>query len=165
MTNAERIQKTFGDVMFSAMLPKDLPEVVAIESSVHTHPWSIGNFEDALSAGYIAEVLRDVQGNALGYFLCMPVIDETEILDIAVSASLHRQGLGHFLINRMVHLAKAQQMQRILLEVRVSNHAAIQLYQHCGFVEIGRRKQYYPVDATHREDAIMMQLTLLSSAL
>jgi ribosomal-protein-alanine N-acetyltransferase len=57
-------------------------------------------------------------------------------------------------------VARAQQMQLILLEVRVSNEAAIRLYQRYGFSEIGRRKHYYPVAPGVREDAIVMQLLL-----
>jgi ribosomal-protein-alanine N-acetyltransferase len=52
-------------------------------------------------------------------------------------------------------------LSRLLLEVRKGNFAAIQLYQHLGFEQIGVRKGYYPVpkasEPAGREDAIVMQ--------
>ena len=57
-------------------------------------------------------------------------------------------------------MARRHLMRIMLLEVRVSNVSALRLYQRYGFVEIGRRKNYYPVDLTTREDAIVMQLSL-----
>lgn len=148
---------------FEVMTPKILPDVVAIESQVHHHPWTLGNFEDALTSGYTAEVLLDASNHIAGYLVCMPVVDEWHLLDISVPHDLQGQGVGRRLMQRIIQLAQDKHMQMILLEVRVSNTHAIHLYQRSGFVEIGRRKNYYPVDAHTREDAIMMQLTLIAN--
>lgn len=148
---------------FEEMTVSVLPEVVAIEHQVHVHPWTIGNFEDALKSGYTAEVLFNVSNQMAGYFVCMPVIDEWHLLDVSVPQIMQGQGIGRHLMARIIDLAKEKQMQMILLEVRVSNTHAIHLYERSGFVEIGRRKNYYPVDAHTREDAIMMQLTLIAN--
>ena len=51
-------------------------------------------------------------------------------------------------------------MESILLEVRPSNQRAITLYEHLGFLPIGRRKNYYPAANNTREDAIVMRLML-----
>lgn len=149
-----------SDYRFEVMNAKHLDDVVAIETQVHLHPWTKGNFVDALQSGYTGEVVLNADGQIQGYFVCMPVIDEWHLLDISVDQSVQGRGLGHLLMNRLMTIAHDKKMQLILLEVRVSNAPAIRLYQRAGFTEIGRRKNYYPVDAHHREDAIMMQLTL-----
>ncbi|MND05848.1 ribosomal-protein-alanine N-acetyltransferase [compost metagenome] len=59
----------------------------------------------------------------------------------------------------MVKLARDYGAQTILLEVRPSNQAAIELYASAGFAEIGRRRGYYPA-GNEREDAIVLQLEL-----
>lgn len=155
-------QIDFKALHLAAMDLPMLPDVAAIEHEVHLHPWTVGNFEDALKSSYTAEVLLDSAHHIVGYFVCMPVIDEWHLLDISVPHIMQGKGIGQYLMARIIDLAKAKQMSMILLEVRVSNTHAIHLYERCGFVEIGRRKNYYPVDAHTREDAIMMQLTLIA---
>jgi len=50
--------------------------------------------------------------------------------------------------------------QSIFLEVRISNYHAMRLYDSCGFVEVGQRRDYYPAANGKREDALMMALPL-----
>jgi ribosomal-protein-alanine N-acetyltransferase len=156
--NQSRIDS--GTLVFSDMLESDLDAVMAIESRVHTHPWTRGNFSDSLAHGHAGQLLSDGQHGLLGYFLTMVIVDEVHLLDIAVDLPFQGQGVGRILLDALVTVARAQQMQLILLEVRVSNEAAIRLYQRYGFSEIGRRKHYYPVAPGVREDAIVMQLLL-----
>jgi len=77
-----------------------------------------------------------------------------------VTQHVQGEGVGHLLLELATQLAREHGMQVMLLEVRVSNLRALQLYQRYGFVEIGRRKNYYPVDPFTREDAIVMHLPL-----
>ncbi len=149
-----------GPLTFSAMLEQDLDDVLAVEQRVHIHPWTRGNFSDSLVHGHIGQLLRDAQQRLVGYFLTMSIVDEVHLLDIAVDTPYQGQGAGKYLLDGLVSAARAQQMRLVLLEVRVSNIAAIHLYRRYGFGEIGRRKHYYPVAPGIREDAIVMQLLL-----
>jgi ribosomal-protein-alanine N-acetyltransferase len=149
-----------GALSFSAMLEHDLDDVLAVEERVHIHPWTRGNFSDSLVHGHIGQLLRDTQHSLIGYFLTMVIVDEMHLLDVAVDTPYQGRGAGTMLLDGLVTLARAQQMRLILLEVRVSNNAAIHLYTRYGFSEIGRRKHYYPVAPGVREDAIVMQLLL-----
>lgn len=142
------------------MTERDLDEVMAIEQSVYPHPWSRGNFIDALAGADQAWVMRerDCARRLLGYFLLMPVVDEAHLLNLAISVPLQGQGLGHFLLDLALARARNSGMASVLLEVRPSNIRALELYRRRGFSPIGRRKAYYPAANGEREDAIVMRL-------
>ncbi|GAB1233253.1 ribosomal protein S18-alanine N-acetyltransferase [Ferrigenium sp. UT4] len=136
------------------MRATDLDAVVAIERAVHAHPWTRGNFDDALRSGYQCMVAETEQG-MLGYAVMLLGPDEAELLDIAVAADRQRQGWGGRLLGGMLILARRHGMRRAVLEVRVSNTPAIAMYRRQGFVEIGLRRDYYPA-LNGREDAMLM---------
>ena len=144
---------------YAPMLPADLDEVIALEQSVYPHPWSRGNFVDSLAVGYHAWVLRD-QGALAGYFLLMGALDEVHLLNVSVAASRQGQGLGRYLLDKVAACARGLAAQSVLLEVRPSNERARAIYQRYGFIEIGRRKAYYPAHNGRREDAIVMRVAL-----
>ena len=147
-------------LQFARMTEADLSEVTAIEYAVYPHPWSRGNFSDALRSGYQNWTLRDGGGELLGYFLLLLAVDEAHLLNISVRADLHGRGIGRKLLAKVVNLADQNLMTSILLEVRPSNLRALAVYQRYGFVRIGVRKNYYPDAHGHREDAIVMRLPL-----
>lgn len=136
------------------MTGDDLDAVVAIEQEVHAHPWTRGNFADALQAGYLCRVLQE-EGEIIGYVVLMMGVDEAELLDIGVAAARQRRGWGRKLLQEALTLARQQGKQRMVLEVRASNASAIGLYRDAGFVQIGLRRGYYPA-ANGREDAVLM---------
>ena len=145
---------------YEPMRQADLPDVVTLEESVYPHPWSMANFVDSLNSNYEAWALRDQQGELLGYFLLMAIVDEAHLLNVAVSAERQGQGLGRFLLNQAVACARGLGMESVLLEVRPSNTRALEIYQRYGFQHIGRRKGYYPAANQQREDAIVMRFSL-----
>lgn len=142
---------------YEPMQKTDLDEVLALEESVYPHPWSMANFVDSLNSNYEAWVLRDRDGELLGYFLLMAVVDESHLLNVAVSAEKQGQGLGRFLLNQAVACSRGLGMESVLLEVRPSNTRALKIYERYGFKQIGRRKGYYPAANGQREDAIVMR--------
>jgi ribosomal-protein-alanine N-acetyltransferase len=151
---------TSAELVCSPMQKDDFDEVLAIEQRVYSHPWTRGNFEDSLSSGYQARLLRDAEGRLLGYFLTMTVLDESHLLNLSVDADAQHHGFGQRLMHEAVNLARQHELKTMLLEVRVSNRQAIAFYSRFGFREIGRRKNYYPFGQNEREDAIMMTMSL-----
>ncbi|WP_394781241.1 ribosomal protein S18-alanine N-acetyltransferase, partial [Undibacterium sp.] len=123
---------------------EDVDHVLAIEQQVYAHPWSRGNFTDSLTEGYLMCGLRDGQGMLIGYFLAMLVMDEVHLLNLAVGAAQQGHGFSTLLMDRLCAYSREKKAVSILLEVRVRNNRAIQVYRHYGFAEIGRRKAYYP---------------------
>ncbi|MEL0629372.1 ribosomal protein S18-alanine N-acetyltransferase [Psychromonas aquatilis] len=137
-----------------AMAITDLPEVLAIESSAHSHPWSEKLFISNFGKRYINHVLM-VEGKLAGYFVASYVAGEVTLLNIAISPDQQGLGLGFSLLDYLKTLSISLDQQEIWLEVRESNQAALKLYQKLGFVEVDIRHAYYPTD-NGRENAIIM---------
>jgi len=140
------------------MSEADLPEVVAIERTIYTHPWTAGNFADSLRAGYDCRTWR-IQGELVGYFVLMSAAGEAHLLNLSVAASHQRRGHGTALLREAARIAKGRGAQAIFLEVRPSNQAGQRLYTRFGFRKVGLRRDYYPA-ASGREDALVLSLAL-----
>ena len=136
----------------------DLDMIMQIEPTIYTHPWTRGNFSDSLNSGYSAWVLEN-EGKMIGYALMMMVMDEAHLLNLSIAKPQQKQGLGRYLLEHMLKIAKNHKATNMFLEVRPSNISAIALYENMGFCEMAVRRGYYP--ATHgREDAVLMGLAL-----
>ena len=155
-----RAVRDYDQLAYAPMVAGDVDEVYELETSVYPHPWSRGNFTDSLASGYHGWTLRDDSGTLVGYFLLMTAVDEAHLLNVAVAAPRQREGLGLYLLDKIVACARGLSMESILLEVRPSNLRALKVYEKYGFTEIGRRKNYYPAHDGLREDAIVMRFTL-----
>jgi len=153
---------------FEPMSAADLHEVVAIEATLYSAPWTIGNFRDSLAANYSAWVLRFALEPAdspelIGYFLLMTAVDEAHLLNLSVSRRYQRMGFGIALLQKAVETARGHRALQLVLEVRPSNLRALAIYLRYGFRHIGRRTGYYPTNeetGRGREDALVMALTL-----
>ena len=154
------IQLQDTDLRLAPMTAADVDEVWALECSVFPYPWSRGNFADAVASGYDCWTVRDADGELAGYYLLMYALDEAHLLDVAVAGKRQRQGLGRRLLYQIGARALGQGMESILLEVRPSNERALEVYRRHGYIQIGRRKGYYPAGPAGREDAIVMRLDL-----
>lgn len=143
---------------YRRMTGADLGAVVAIEDSIYPHPWSRGNFSDSLAAGYHCWIV-ECGGEIAGYAVVMVAAGEAHLLNLSVAAPWQRRGIGREALAFVLKLARDYGAERILLEVRPSNSAAIALYASAGFAEIAQRRSYYPAGDS-REDAIVLELTL-----
>lgn len=95
------------------------------------------------------------QGQVLGFCILQPVLDEANLLLMAIDPAQQGQGLGYQLLDASVAMLKNNPVQ-IFLEVRETNIAAIKLYEKSGFHQIDLRKNYYPGSNGTREHAIIM---------
>jgi ribosomal-protein-alanine N-acetyltransferase len=138
------------------MVEDDLDWVVEQEISLHRFPWSRGNFTDSLAAGHGCWLMRNAE-MPVGYAVVLDVLDEAHLLNIGVVHAAQRRGFGRCLLKHLISAAKNKGARQFFLEVSPSNLSAIALYRRAGFVEIARRKGYYP-SPDGREDAIVMRL-------
>lgn len=139
---------------FVPMREADLDAVAAAERASYEFPWTRGNFLDSFAAGHGMWLAR-AEGRLAGYAIYMMAVDEAHLLDITVLPEFRRRGLGRALLAHVCELVRGHGAERMLLEVRAGNAAALALYGNCGFARIGLRKGYYPAPAG-REDAIVM---------
>lgn len=142
------------------MAASDLPEVLALEVTAYSFPWSQGNFIDSLAAGYLAWVRYDDQQQLLAYCVAQPGFEETHLLNLTVAPARQRQGHGRALLVALAGWARARGDAALWLEVRQSNAAGRALYASAGFAEVGLRRAYYPSANQRREDAVVMRLAL-----
>ena len=143
---------------YRQMTAADLDAVIAIENAIYPYPWTRGNFRDSLAAGYHCWMV-ECGGGEVGYTVVMVAAGEAYLLNLSVARTWQRRGLGRELLNFVLKLVHKHGADKILLEVRPSNRAAIALYSSAGFTETAVRRGYYPAGCG-REDAIVLQLEL-----
>ncbi len=88
-------------VTFRPMSYDDLAAISRIEPTIYSHPWTLGNFNDSLNAGYSAWVM-EIAGEIVGYGLVMMVLDEAHLLNVSVAKPFQGQGLGRILLAHMI---------------------------------------------------------------
>ena len=137
----------------------DLGGLVKIESDVTPFPWNSQQFAESLK-NHRSYVL--CKGNrSVGFLIFNQVLDEAELLNIAVKSSFQGEGLGACLLDYCLGQI-SDTAHSLFLEVRVSNFPAIALYEGRGFRQVGERKAYYH-GASGREDALIMRCDLPAS--
>lgn len=141
-----------------AMSASDLDAVMAIERVNFPFPWSEGNFKDSMNSGYICLVMEQAN-QVVGYAVLMMVLDEAHLLNISVDKSYQGKGWGRYLLVHMMDVGREKGGLNMFLEVRLSNHSALGLYESMGFNEMGIRPGYYPAH-NGREDAVLMGMAL-----
>ncbi|WP_423062558.1 ribosomal protein S18-alanine N-acetyltransferase [Candidiatus Paracoxiella cheracis] len=140
-----------------AFLLADIPTLVALAKRAMPHPWSEKIFRDCFKENYYGWVLQEDHVIA-GFVVILLRLHDCDLMNIAVHPDYQRRGYGQLLLQHAIDFAKAKGAEKIWLEVRRSNKAAINLYQHFGAVEVGVRKDYYP-DDDGREDAVLFELS------
>jgi ribosomal-protein-alanine N-acetyltransferase len=138
----------------------DVPRIMPTERAAYSVPWTEGNFIDSIAVGYPSELLEALDGRLIGYWLAMPGVDEMHLLNITVAPEFQRQGWALRMLDHVVDCMRAQQLNQLWLEVRVSNTRAQDVYRRYGFTQVGRRPAYYPAAGGGREDALLMSLEL-----
>ncbi len=131
-----------------------LTEVIVIENKVQLSPWSLKNFEDALTAQNLFKVFF-IENKLVGYYVALLAADECQLLNIAIHSDFQNNGYGHYLITHLKKICVDADIVNIFLEVRSSNKKAIRLYEKNGFNELGIRNNYYK-NNTGWENGILM---------
>ena len=132
----------------------DVPAIVAIEADTYAFPWTATIFRDCLLAGYTSLVLELV-GGLQGYAIMSLAAAEAHLLNLCVAGHLRRRGFGKRLLHQLLGEARSAGAERIYLEVRPTNQAALEMYRKARFVELGIRRNYYR-SLAGREDAMVL---------
>ena len=135
------------------MQKDDVERVCRLEREIFSCPWTQKGFEDSLGLACTVFLTAEEDGVILGYAGMYAAADEAEITNVAVDAAHRGQGVGALLVQRLINEAAERGIVKIALEVRASNHNARRLYERCGFVKCGIRKNFYEAPI---EDADLM---------
>lgn len=149
---------SFGlELKFRLLAATDIPVVMELERSAHSHPWRQSSFESCVN-GRQKCWLAEHHGELVGYVVVTHGGGDAELLNISVAPKFQRKGVGSCLLQHAVTYVKPH-ADMLFLEVRVSNRKAIELYAKEGFFEVGMRKNYYPT-VNGNEDALLMACQL-----
>lgn len=149
------------NIKIRKMHEEDLPEVSQIAEQSFSMPWSLKSFKSELFSPRSILKVAELNGEIAGYIVLRRVLNESELLSIAVKPELRRKGIATELIKNVLNEIK-DTVKFCFLEVRVSNKEAISFYEKIGFKKIGVRKNYYLLP---EEDAIIMKLDLSENIL
>lgn len=140
-------------MIITYMEEQHLDAVLSVERNSFSHPWSRQSFCDELKkeSSHLFVALQDDE--VVGYAVLGTVLDEGDLLDIAVSEKHRRKGVAKALFEKLTEVAQQLSLAFITLEVRVSNDSAINLYSSLGFEKVATRKAYY---SKPTEDAVLM---------
>jgi ribosomal-protein-alanine N-acetyltransferase len=152
-TEAESAIVDAEAIAFRRLTYADLPAVLSIERRSFPAPWSLAMFvlEVSKPSGVCLAAIAGEE--IVGYLVCSRYADVFHLMNVAVDPDLRRRGIAVRMIEQM--LDEAGRDERYTLEVRVSNHPAIAMYERLGFRRAGRRRRYY---SDNGEDAMIMWL-------
>ena len=118
-------------------------QVAALEKQCFSDPWSENSVASELENPLSLWLIAEEDGAVCGYVGSQTVLDETDMMNIAVHPDCRRKGIAAALITELVSRLKARGSRILRLEVRESNLPAIALYKAMGFTQLGLRKNYY----------------------
>ncbi len=118
-------------------------QIAALEKQCFSDPWSENSVASELENPLSLWLIAEEDGAVCGYVGSQTVLDETDMMNIAVCPDCRRKGIAAALITELVSRLKARGSRVLRLEVRESNFSAIALYEALGFTQLGLRKNYY----------------------
>ncbi|MBP5661745.1 MAG: ribosomal protein S18-alanine N-acetyltransferase [Clostridia bacterium] len=128
--------------------------IAAIEQVSFADPWSRTAFESELTNPLARYAVAVEDETVLAYGGFWKIVDEAHITNVAVAPQARRQGLGRAVMQELIRTAKEEHLAAMTLEARVSNRAALALYESLGFHVVGVRPGYY----ANGEDAAILWL-------
>ena len=141
-------------MILEKMNPAHVAQIAQLEKICFSDPWSERSIASELD-NKLAFWLVATEGETVaGYIGSQTVMDETDMMNVAVHPDFRRRGIAEALVTGLVEELRNKGSHCLTLEVRATNVPAIALYEKLGFSEIGRRKNYY---RNPREDALILR--------
>ena len=131
-----------------------VPQIAELEKLCFNDPWPDQSIRSELTNPLSLWLVALSEGEVVGYVGSQTVIDESDVMNVAVSPNHRRKGLAKQLFLTLESLLKEKKVHSLTLEVRPSNEAAVALYEGLGFVQVGRRPNYYH---NPKEDALILR--------
>ena len=141
-------------MILEKMNPAHVVQIAELETICFSDPWSENSIASELDNKLAFWLVATESDRVAGYIGSQTVMDETDMMNVAVHPDFRRQGIAEALVNALVENLQKMGSHSLTLEVRASNVPAISLYEKLGFSEIGRRKNYY---RNPREDALILR--------
>ncbi len=136
------------------MAERHIRPIAEIEKLCFSDPWSENSIATELNNRLSFWLVAEVDGVVAGYVGSQSVLGESDVMNVAVTPDFRKQGIGEALMRGLMKELKARGNRCLTLEVRVSNEPAIKLYEKLGFLQVGRRPNYY---RNPKEDALILR--------
>lgn len=136
------------------MNPSHTQKLAQLEKLCFSDPWSVNAFNYELTNPLSVWLVAEEDEEVIGYVGAQAVLDEADMMNIAVSPEYRKKGVAQSLIAQLICRLDAENVRCLTLEVRSSNHPAIFLYQKLGFFQVGVRPNYY---RHPKEDALILR--------
>ena len=130
-------------MMIVAMNETHIAQVAALEKICFSDPWSETSVASELVNPLSCWLVAEEDGVVAGYVGSQTVIDESDMMNVAVHPDHRRKGIAEALVVELVEALKKRESRCLTLEVRASNEPAKALYEKLGFNQVGLRKNYY----------------------
>ena len=140
-----------------AATPDDAPTLARIHAAAFDEPWDAGVIGGFLRSPEVVGLIAETPPAAFGLF--RRIVDEAEVLTLAVAPDHRRRGLGACLVENASDWARRAGARALFLEVARDNDAALALYRATGFAEVGVRRAYYS-RPTGAMDALVLRRDL-----
>lgn len=144
-----------SQIIFRKMTADDVETVAEIEFKSFSLPWTLEDFWHEVLNKDSESIVAEIDGQVVAYACVWISFDEADVANIAVAENFRGQGIGKKLFAEIIRRVKLRGVNALTLEVRVSNTAAIKLYESFGLRSVGVRKKYY---CNPEEDALIMWL-------
>lgn len=113
--------------------------------------------QELLNTDSIFLVVKDtISDEILGFAGIEIVLDEAELMNIVIRKNKRGLGIGKSLMEKIINIAKENNIKILKLEVNEKNLIAINLYKSLGFKQTGIREKYY----NNLDSAILMDLEI-----
>ena len=137
------------------MEAQNVEALARIEQACFAAPWTVEGLAEELANPHAVFRVAVEDGAVLGYVGMHHLVDEGFITNVAVDPTARRRGVARALLADLRNYGQSRGLYRITLEVRVSNVAAIALYEGAGYVRDGVRPGFYRAPV---EDAAIYSL-------
>ena len=144
-------------MMLAVMQKEHIPQIAALERACFSDPWSERSFASELENPLSLWLVALSGETVTGYIGSQQMLDEADIMNVAVHPDCRRQGIADALLEELERRLAENGVRILALEVRASNAPAIALYEKRGYTQAGLRKNYY---FHPREDALILKKQL-----
>ena len=139
------------------MTEAHVAQIAQIEKLCFSDPWSENSISSELNSRISLWFVALDGDSVAGYIGSQSVLDEADMMNVAVHPDYRRQGIGEKLVLALAQVLTEKGIRGLMLEVRESNVPAIALYEKLGFRQVGLRKNYYRAP---KENALIMRKEL-----
>ena len=144
-------------MIISNMNESHVRQIAELERLCFHDPWSENSIASELGNRLSVWLVALDEDKVVGYVGSQTVIDETDMMNIAVHPDYRNRGVATALIVELTQQLRTRGSKGLMLEVRESNSAAISLYDKHGFLQVGCRRNYY---RNPRENALILRKEL-----